>query len=127
MIRINLLPFRLTRKRKTIRRQVSIFLLTMILVIVGLTWYTLGIEQRIAEKQSEIERIDSEISVYKEKAARVEKIQKQFKILEEKLKLLNPFNLGGTNNCCCSKTCSPVSFPEKCGLKVSMRMRGLSR
>jgi type IV pilus assembly protein PilN len=88
MIRINLLPFRLTRKRKTIRRQVSIFLLSMILVIVGLTWYTLGIEQRIAQKQSEIERIDSEISVYKEKAARVEKIQKRFKILEEKLKIV---------------------------------------
>jgi len=88
MIRINLLPFRLARKRENIRQQVSIFVLSVILVIVGLTWYTLGIDRRIAEKQNEIERLDAEIAVYKEKADRVAKIQKRFKILEDKLKIV---------------------------------------
>jgi type IV pilus assembly protein PilN len=88
MIRINLLPFRLARKRENIRQQVSIFLLSMILLIVGLTWYTLGIDRRIAEKQQEIDRIDAEISMYKKKADRVAEIQKRFKILEDKLKIV---------------------------------------
>jgi type IV pilus assembly protein PilN len=88
MIRINLLPFRLARKRENIRQQVSIFVLSLILVIVGLTWYTLGIDRRIAEKQNEIERLDAEIAVYKQKADRVAEIQKRFKILEDKLRIV---------------------------------------
>lgn len=88
MIRINLLPFRLARKRENIRQQVSIFLLSVILVIVGLTWYTLGIDRRIEQKNNEIERIDAEISVYKKKADQVTDIKKRLKILEDKLKII---------------------------------------
>lgn len=71
MIRINLLPFRVARKRENIRQQVSIFLLSLILVIVGLTWYTLGIDRRVTQKQSEIQRLDAEISVYKKRRTRL--------------------------------------------------------
>lgn len=88
MIRINLLPFRVARKRENIRQQVSIFLLSLILVIVGLTWYTLGIDRRVTQKQSEIQRLDAEISVYKKKADQVKDIKKRFKILEDKLKII---------------------------------------
>lgn len=88
MIRINLLPFRLARKRENIRQQVSIFLLSVILVIVGLTWYTLGVDRRIEQKNNEIERIDAEISVYKKKADQVADIKKRLKILEDKLEII---------------------------------------
>ncbi len=88
MIRINLLPFRVARKRENIRQQVSIFLLSVILVIVGLTWYTLGVDRRIEQKNNEIERIDAEISVYKKKADQVADIKKRLKILEDKLKII---------------------------------------
>ncbi len=54
----------------------------------GLTWYTLGIDRRLEKKQNELERIDAEISVYKKKANQVTEIQKQFKILEDKLKII---------------------------------------
>ena len=37
MIRINLLPFRSTRQKENIRRQLSVFLLSIILTLVGLT------------------------------------------------------------------------------------------
>lgn len=94
MIRINLLPFRLARKRENIRQQVSIFLLSLVLVIVGLTWYTLGIDRQIAEKQNEIERLDAEIAVYQKKANRVAEIQKRFKILEDKLKIVESLQSG---------------------------------
>jgi type IV pilus assembly protein PilN len=93
MIRINLLPFRTARKRENIRQQVSIFLLSIVLVIAGLAWYTLRTEKRIAEKQYQIERINSEIAVYKEKADRVSEIQKRLKILEDKLKIVESLNL----------------------------------
>jgi type IV pilus assembly protein PilN len=88
MIRINLLPFRLARKRENIRQQVSIFVLSMMLVIVGLIWYTLGIDRQIAEKQNEIERLDVEIAAFKKKADRVAEIKKRLKILEDKLRII---------------------------------------
>jgi len=88
MIRINLLPFRLARKRENIRQQVSISVLSMILVIVGLIWYTQGIDRKIAEKQNEIERLDVEIAAYKKKADRVAEIKKRLEILEDKLEII---------------------------------------
>jgi type IV pilus assembly protein PilN len=93
MIRINLLPFRVARKRENIRQQVSIFLLSMVLVIVGLTWYTLGIDRRIAQKENEIQQIDAQIAVYKKKADKVTDIKKRFKILEDKLKVIETLQI----------------------------------
>lgn len=93
MIRINLLPFRVARKRENIRQQVSIFLLSLVLVIVGLVWYTLGMDQRIAQKEYEIDRINAEIAVYKAKADQVSQIQKRLKILEDKLKIVESLKL----------------------------------
>jgi type IV pilus assembly protein PilN len=93
MIRINLLPFRLARKRENIRQQVSIFVLSIVLVITGMSWYTMGMDKRISKKQNEIERINSEIAVYKEKADRVSEIQKRLKILEDKLRIVESLQM----------------------------------
>ncbi len=88
MIRINLLPFRLARKRENIRQQVSIFFLSILLLLVGLTWYTLGIKNAIVEKRLETERVNAQIAIYKERADRVTEIQKRLKILEDKLQIV---------------------------------------
>ncbi len=88
MIRINLLPFRLARKRENIRQQVSIFFLSILLLVVGLTWYTLGIKNAIVEKRLETERVNAQIAIYKERADRVTEIQKRLKILEDKLQIV---------------------------------------
>jgi type IV pilus assembly protein PilN len=93
MIRINLLPFRLARKRENIRQQVSIFFLSILLLMVGLIWYTLGVKTTIEEKRVETERINAEIAVYKEKADRVADIQKRLKILEDKLNIVESLKL----------------------------------
>jgi type IV pilus assembly protein PilN len=93
MIRINLLPFRVARKRENIRQQVSIFFLSILLLVVGLIWYTLGVKTTIEEKRVETERINAEIAVYKEKADRVADIQKRLKILEDKLNIVESLKL----------------------------------
>lgn len=88
MIRINLLPFRLARKRENIRRQVSIYLLTVALILIGLYWYTTAIDKSIAHKRNEIVKINIQIDLYKEKAEKVGKIKKKLKILEDKLRIV---------------------------------------
>jgi len=88
MIRINLLPFRLARKKENIRRQVSIFFLLIVFMLVLLAWYTIGIDQKIVQKEIEIIKVKAQISLYREKAGRVTEIKKKLKILEDKLKIV---------------------------------------
>ncbi len=88
MIKINLLPFRLARKKENIRRQISIFLLMIVLTGVGLYWYTILMDNRIESIKSQTKQIDIQIAKYKEKADRVAQIKSDLKILEEKLNIV---------------------------------------
>jgi len=89
MIRINLLPFRLARKKENIRRQVSVFLLSILLIGAALFWGTQYIDAKILKIKGEIKGVDAEITLYKEKAQRVTQIKKQLKLLNDKLKIVN--------------------------------------
>ncbi|RLB91365.1 MAG: pilus assembly protein PilN [Deltaproteobacteria bacterium] len=89
MIRINLLPFRVARKKENIRRQVSIFFLSIVMVSLLLAWYTLGINKEIIETKTRIVQVKAQIALYKERADRVTQIKKNLKILEDKLKIVS--------------------------------------
>ncbi|MCG8688081.1 MAG: PilN domain-containing protein [Desulfobacterales bacterium] len=88
MIRINLLPFRLARKKENIRRQVSIFLLSIALIIVALVWVTLSVESKISQTKNRIESVKAESLKYKKQADRVTAIKKKLKILNDKLNIV---------------------------------------
>ncbi len=88
MIKINLLPFRLARKKENIRRQISIFLLMIVLTCVGLYWYTVRVDNQIESIKSQTQQINTQIAKYKEKANRVSKIKKDLKTLNEKLEIV---------------------------------------
>ena len=89
MIRINLLPFRVARKKESIRKQISIFLLLIFLTIVALVWYTMLINTQILVVKEKTIQVNHEILKYKKKADRVAKIKKNLKILEEKLEIVS--------------------------------------
>lgn len=88
MIRINLLPFRLARKKEDIRKQVSIFLLLIVLTGTALFWYTQMVNQQISDIKKKTNRVNQQISKYNKKAARVAEIKKVLKILEKKLRIV---------------------------------------
>lgn len=89
MIRINLLPFRVARKKENIRRQVSIFFLSIVMISLLLVWYTLGIDKEIIETRALTKQVKTQIALYKEKADRVTQIKKNLKILEDKLRIVS--------------------------------------
>ena len=89
MIRINLLPFRVARKKENIRRQVSIFFLSIMMISLLLTWYTMGIDKKIVKTRGQISQVQAQISLFKEKADRVTRIKKNLKILQDKLKIVS--------------------------------------
>ena len=89
MIRINLLPFRVARKKENIRRQVSIFFLSIMMISLLLTWYTMGIDKKIVKTRGQISQVQAQIFLFKEKADRVTRIKKNLKILQDKLKIVS--------------------------------------
>jgi type IV pilus assembly protein PilN len=89
MIRINLLPFRVARKKENIRKQISIFLLLILLTVVALFWYTQFVNKQIVSVNNKTEQINHQITKYKKKADRVGKIKKALKILKQKLEIVS--------------------------------------
>ena len=89
MIKINLLPFRVARKKENIRKQISIFLLVVSFTVVALVWYTQSINKQIISIKEKTKQIDHQIVKYKEKVDRVAQIKRDLKILEEKLEIIS--------------------------------------
>src|SRR6056297_1182336 len=88
MIRINLLPFRLARKKENIRRQVSVFFLSLIFIILALGWVSFMLNDEINRMQSEVAQVRTQSLQYKKKANKVSRIKKNLAILEDKLAIV---------------------------------------
>jgi type IV pilus assembly protein PilN len=78
MIRINLLPFRAARKKENIRRQVSVFVLSLAFMLIILFYYnwTLG---------SQVYGLNAEIKETKSELAKYDKINKEIAATKKKL------------------------------------------
>ncbi|NWH05487.1 PilN domain-containing protein [Desulfobacter latus] len=88
MIRINLLPFRLARKKENIRRQVSVFFLSLVFIIIALVWVLFMLNNEISRTQSEVAQVRTESLKYKNKADKVSRIKKNLATLEDKLAIV---------------------------------------
>lgn len=81
MIRINLLPFRAARKQENIRKQLSIFSLSLLLLLIILT----GVHAYLA---SSIDRLDVSIKNTKEQLAKYNKINNEIAQIKKDLQSL---------------------------------------
>ncbi len=88
MIRINLLPFRAARKKENIRRQVSIFILSVILVCVimgGIGWLK---SQELSSLKERKQHVESELATYEETIKKIESLEKQIAEITKKLNVI---------------------------------------
>ncbi|THB76649.1 MAG: pilus assembly protein PilN [Desulfobacteraceae bacterium] len=92
MIKINLLPFRAARQKENIRRQVSIFILLMLLTLAALVFVTVNLNRKIDTLKDRTETIKKDVKQYKAKADKVKKIKKNLSLLEKKLKIIANLN-----------------------------------
>jgi type IV pilus assembly protein PilN len=89
MIRINLLPLRASKKKETIRQQVSILVLSVIgLLVVGLSLYGLLLS-KISAAKVQIESSENEIKSLKAKIGAIDNIKKLQADVKKKLDVLN--------------------------------------
>lgn len=89
MIRINLLPFRAARSKENIRRQLSVFLLSLSLLIVALVAINVFLGKKVKSSETRLESIKQQVRIYKKKAAKVEEFKKQLHVLNKKIEVVN--------------------------------------
>ncbi len=84
MIRINLLPYRAAQKKENIRRQISMFVLAVIMVVGILVYYNITLNNDIDALNTQIKNTQSMLAQLEKQAKEVDKIKKAFDTLKQK-------------------------------------------
>jgi type IV pilus assembly protein PilN len=93
MIRINLLPYRAARSKENIRRQVSIFFLSLLLLLIILWVFNGFLGSRVKTYASRLENLKKEVKRYEEKAHQVEEIKQKLSALNKKIEIVNQLKI----------------------------------
>jgi len=88
MIRINLLPYRAARKKENIRTQLSMFFLSLLLVIGALAYGHFHLKGKISSLNARIDEIQQDIVQYNKIVTQVEKLREEIAALEKKLDVI---------------------------------------
>jgi type IV pilus assembly protein PilN len=88
MIRINLFPFRAARIKENIRRQVSYYFGSVIVILLAMTWFYIGFTREINSLTKERERITKELATYKDTNAKIKSLKETIADIEAKLKTI---------------------------------------
>jgi type IV pilus assembly protein PilN len=89
MIRINLLPYRAARSKENIRKQVSIFLLSFVLLIIVLVVYNSHLSSKKEGLSNDLDNLKKEVAIYEAKAKQVEDIKKKLDTLNKQIEIVN--------------------------------------
>lgn len=88
MIKINLLPVRAAKKKETMRQQVSVAALSLVLVLIVIGYLYYGLEKRISEVNAKIASTQDDLNKTKAMIGQVAKFKEAKKILENKIGII---------------------------------------
>jgi len=88
MIQVNLLPYRTKRKVENIRRQVTVFVLFLTMVLVAMFYYSTILNNKIEELDAKIAQISTEIARVEKDAKEVDRINGELKKLKQKIAVI---------------------------------------
>jgi type IV pilus assembly protein PilN len=88
MIQINLLPYRTKRKVENVRRQITVFLLFLTLVLVAMFYYNITLKNKIEKLNAKITQINTEIAKVEKVAKEVDRIKGELKKLKQKIAVI---------------------------------------
>ncbi len=88
MIRINLLPYRAARKKENIRIQVNVFLGSVFIVVLLVTWYNTFLSGRINKLNAEISSTREQVAKYKKINEEIAEIKKKLAVLDRKIQVI---------------------------------------
>jgi type IV pilus assembly protein PilN len=88
MIRINLLPFRAARKKENVRKQTSIFMLSIFLGVILLGYLNFTFGSRVRKMSTQVEDTKNVLAQYDVQAQEVDQIQKDLDVLRKKIDVI---------------------------------------
>jgi len=88
MIRINLLPFRAARKKENVRRQVSIYVLSVGFLFIVMAYFFLQLNSTLNGLKEEEQRLQAELKTYEATIRRIAELEKQIKEIRTKLDVI---------------------------------------
>jgi len=96
MIRINLLPFRAARKKENVRRQVTVFGLTLVFLICAMAYYFFALNSELSHVKAEEQRLQSELATFEKTLQRIAQLEKMIKEIRAKLDVIKGLEKGKT-------------------------------
>jgi type IV pilus assembly protein PilN len=88
MIKINLLPFRAARKKENIRRQISIYVLTVVFVLAVTGYYFLKLNRDITMLETEKTQKKKELATYAQTTKKIKALRIKIDQIKGKLKVI---------------------------------------
>jgi len=89
MIRINLLPFRAARKKENIRRQVSIFMLSLAFVLIVLFGFNSCLGGKVDALNKRIKDTNADLKKYENDNKEIAEIKKKLDNLQKKMAVMD--------------------------------------
>jgi type IV pilus assembly protein PilN len=88
MIRVNLFPFRAARIKENIRRQVSYYFGSVIIILLAMTWYYIDLSRDISALKKDQDNKKRELAAYKDINTKISNLKKTIADIEAKLKTI---------------------------------------
>jgi len=96
MIRINLFPFRAARIKENIRRQVTVYLLSVVFLIAVMSYYFLDLNGKVKSLRRDQDAKEKELASFKDINIKIGKLKKTIAEVEVKLKTIKGLEKGKT-------------------------------
>ena len=94
MIKINLLPVRAAKKKETLRQQISVAVMSLVLVLIVIGYFHFRIVKNIAGVTAQIASTEGELQKTKAQIGEVSKFKEAKKVLEAKLGVIESLKKG---------------------------------
>ncbi|SPD74061.1 Fimbrial assembly protein [uncultured Desulfobacterium sp.] len=88
MIRINLLPFRAARKRENVRIQISVYVLSVVLLILCLGASFISLNSKLSEVKNKNAELQKELASYSDMLKQMDELKKKRDDLKSKLDVI---------------------------------------
>jgi type IV pilus assembly protein PilN len=88
MIKINLLPFRAARRKENIRRQISIYALSVVFSLAVMGYFYMDFNRQLAALEADKAEIKSELDSYAEANKKIEGLKAKIKQIRAKLDVI---------------------------------------
>jgi len=96
MIKINLFPFRAARIKENIRRQVTVYVLSVIFLIAVMGYYFLDLNGKVKSLSRDQDAKEKELATFKKTNAKLKELKKTIAEVEVKLETIKRLEKGKT-------------------------------